>query len=907
MREMLGRLQIQANGINVLKLEAIEWMKKAELFLNEVNTEELEKGINARCMDGFFPSCPQQCASGVLIEQHIRKIDQLIEENKQIRLRPVVKGSKRACSDIVMRTRADDINKIWECLSQRHDVNVICLHGIAGVGKTAIAEAIYSQALEDEQGTFDYVIWMAAEYGIELRSLHEKIARNLNIISLQDTDDDADRAAKIKEELVQRKKCLMILDFLWEDFSLEEIGIPETTDHKNVICKVVLTSRSQSTCPKILKNELFEIKPLSKDDTGVFFERNFPISLSSMDEETRNLVKKAVEDCEGLPYAVRMLATYLREVSGQRTGEISSALKEKLNGHAKSTSSMKMMFKCLEYSYDRLDKRSQQCFVHCTLYPKGYSIEAQDLIDYWAWEGLLDNYIRSTEERRRLGMEVLRKLKDARLLETFYSDSSKELLKMPGLIHDMAVNIIEREGSGLFSRAGNNLSDFPLLDDRQGEIQRASFMQNQLRALKKKPNCPNLSTLLLQNNPLDQFSPEFFSQIPNLRFLDLSYTHIYFLPPEACSLRHLHVLLLRHCPSLKHLPSLSKLEQLIVLDLFGTPLEELPTGMEKLKKLEHLDLSDTKLTKFPAGLISAWPCLREFLMIMKNAKGYSWRSHQNISSSSKEAHVEELARADTLTALELNFFDIKALIAYMRAIIRTKQLPSSFKFCVGGFYMNGHLGQNSIALIDDYRIDELPKGTLELYLTMYNQSRLETVQETGINFHNLKVLDVSNYGGLTYLFSTDMMHCLHSLEQVFVRQCWSMKGIIKPTADSSDDDSPTMLPCSLPRLQELVLIDLPNLKRIDSEEQQQVLIWSAFRRLCVWNCESLNKLPHIVGEDTEPRMIEVVGKSFWFKNLKLDDSCPVNFEFEDADVPEDMISFVRYVILKVKSSSHLCP
>ncbi|XP_057537070.1 probable disease resistance protein At4g27220 [Amaranthus tricolor] len=896
-REMLNRLQAQANGTTFLLTDVKDWMREAEDSLNKVDIENLRRSIDGRCMNGFLPDCCRRCAASAAIEREISIFDQLIEKNRCVRMKPVVRGYQRACNETVVRTRNIDIENIWKSLTQKQNVKVLCIHGIAGVGKTAVAEAIYNQALY-ECNSFDYVIWVAAEFGVQLKILQEQVARSLNI-TLPDTSDDASRALKLRDEFVLRKKCLVILDFLWDDYSLQEIGIPES-DNGEVVCKVILTSRSRFACPRIVKNEYYEIKPLSSVDTLAFLKRTVGDSLFLVDSEIQ---EKAIEDCAGLPLAVLILGMHLREVQGQSLDEISIALQERLSSRARSTPSTAMQFERLEYSYKRLEEKYQQCFLYCALYPKGIPIEAKQLIDYWIWEGLLDIYVESLEEKRKLGMKVLKELKDARLLEAVDSNGSQEWVKMLGLLHDMAVNIISKQDNDFFINAGDNLLVLPTIDDQCGKIKRASFMHNQLKAPSKKPNFPNLSTLLLQYNPLDWFSLDFFTGMPKLKVLDLSYTHVSFLPPSACTLKLLQVLLLRHCPSLKHLPDLSNLEELIVLDLFGTPLENLPAGMQRLKKLKRLDLSHSKLTKFPAELVGSLPCLQELLIVMDDAKGCYWRSKQVISSFSRDACVEELACLEGLTILELNFFNVTMFNDYMNAFVRARRhhCSPSFKYYVGGFCTNGNVSRNSIVLIDDYRVNQLPEGTLELYLTMHSQS-LKTLKETGIRFQNLKVLNVFDYSGLEYLFSFEMLNCLCNLEKISVRQCWSMKALIRPVVDAHLDTTIT-LSYHLPRLLELVLIDLPQLNSICSEKQ---LDWPVFHSFSVWNCEKLTELPLIVSQTGEFRIskkIKIRGNRFWFKDVEREETHSSNYEFEEAVLPENLVSFVSVKTEKLSTES----
>lgn len=132
----------------------------------------------------------------------------------------------------------------------------------------------------------------------------------------------------------------------------------------------------------------------------------------------------------------------------------------------------------------------------------------------------------------------------------------------------------------------------------------------------KRPKFNRLSTLLLQDNPLDSgYDQYFFYSMPNLRFLDMSRTNISALPKSLSSLKILQILVLRNCAKLKSLPDLSNLRDLMVFDLSGTPLELWPQGIENMKKLRRLDLSQTKLATFPANVVGQLIEFEELLVL----------------------------------------------------------------------------------------------------------------------------------------------------------------------------------------------------------------------------------------------------------------------------------------------------
>jgi disease resistance protein RPS2 len=219
------------------------------------------------------------------------------------------------------------------------------------------------------------------------------------------------------------------------------------------------------------------------------------------------------------------------------------------------------MFRKLKYSYDKLAPTQQQCFLYCTLFPEYGSIDRDQLVEYWTAEDLIP-------QDPNKGHHIIRKLLSACLLESCGSDSE---VKMHHIIRQLGLSLAVRQK--IVVKAGLSLEKVPPPKEWRTAI-RISLMSNDIRDLNTSPECKDLVTLLIQNNPnLDRFSQTFFQSMHCLKVLDLSHTNITALP--LCS-------------------TLSKLKY---LNLSHTFIERLPADFWMLQKLRHLDLSVTKALK----------------------------------------------------------------------------------------------------------------------------------------------------------------------------------------------------------------------------------------------------------------------------------------------------------------------
>ncbi|GAB4830893.1 hypothetical protein Ancab_004919 [Ancistrocladus abbreviatus] len=859
------------------------WINKAKAYArDELNIEELKKRTRGNC-------CPD-IEAGLVIDKKLNELDGLIKEGHQ---KFQAKGYRQPEINIIGNAVEQLKCDIWQRVSQVEGAGTICIHGIAGVGKTAIAAAINNQALSAPDELFDFVIWVSVSDLADLWRVQEDISAVI-AEKLPADPNTVNRAGKLRAALTGKKKFLLILDSMWQGYSPCDIGIPELTGGR----KLIVTSRLRSVLDSMGGNKPFVIKPLTNDDAWTLFKHELGTdNLSKLSSEiliTRT--KNAIQDLQGVPLAIKNLAQTLKNIcqKNPRT-PIDAEWKEELDCLSRSATFLenrnRELFSSLQSSYQNLRAETRPCYLFCALYPTAHPIETKELIDYWMWEGLLGSG--TLTDMRSNGRRRLNELLDAGFLENASEVGEEVKVKMLNLIRDMALAVA---GEQLFVQAGDT---FPSGSAWPEAVVRASFMRNQLRALKLRGSYSfnSISTLLLQDNSFDMnHDSDFFDGMTNLKVLDLSHTNISSLPNSLSNLTNLRALLLRNCLNkLNDLPSLSNLKRLNVLDFSGTQLEQWPEGLQMLKNIRRLDLTQCKLDIFPASCVCDYRQLEELLMIGDiNSSGCVWGS--NKLRDWNEACVEWLPDLGHLAVLELVFLNASVFKSYMKSCPKsTDHYPhpaTRFKFFVGGFHSAGvdsNLYENSITMIGDGSI-VLPQGTLVLNL-MKCKDDVTSLKMAGC-FRDLTVLDVFEFDGLTYLLTLDMLHSLGNLRKIRVRRCKNMVGIIQPAEAKG-----TVISHS--SLAELVLFDL---KCLDSVCDRQVLNCKRLTRIEVWRCPLLG-LPKLVG--TGP--IEIKGEREWWdtfqqRNPGIFEGYPIRFK--EAPVPPEVSSSPRVISLDRRTPNY---
>ncbi|GKV50219.1 hypothetical protein SLEP1_g56931 [Rubroshorea leprosula] len=801
--------------------------------------------------------------------------------------------------------------KIWGYLTG-NEVQMIGVCGIGGVGKTTIMKHIHDELLLESR--FDKVIWVTVSHPLNVVRLQYEIAKRMNE-SLLENEDEQRRALELKE-MMGRVKYALILDDVWQGFMLEDVGILRPAVENG--CKIVITSRKVDVC-KSLGCEIVKVSPLSKEESLNLFLDKVGRDILQV-PELEGFWKAMVEECAGLPLAVVVIARSMKGVTNVR--EWRHALNElRRRVRATAEGSEDEIFERLKFSYDRLqDSNIQNCFLSCSLYAEDYEIRRDDLVEQWIDEGLIEESSRQVMLDN--GHFILNKLENNCLLENGHS---KDTIKMHDVVRDMALRI----GPQFMVKARVRLTEIPDEHEWTKNLEKVSLMENRISdiPLNMCPNCPILTTLMLQgNSKLSQIPDCFFANMQGLKCLNLSETSIESLPHSICDLENLTTLLLRDCRQLKHVPCLAKLKALKKLDMFKAGIDVVPEGIDMLVNLQYLDLCCPKLVELPTQILSnlshlqhltvysKWTTLKikgEEVRGLKKLETFQAQLYdlQDLNNYVKSNHFKRLSNYQLVVGPVDDFFD---------SFINNFSKEISLGECEIG-------GEDSVVLPDDvedlwiYRcrkfrslsdIYSLQKTTelrrctiaeceeIECVVDMVTSSssfinnlerlwldklpnlsvavNVEGVEATSPHiFSNLNLFLISECSTMKRLFSFELLQGLQNLEDIIVRNCQQMEEIIGWEGEEENhtaNATTTTTTFTLPKLRRLKLHNLPELKIICPT--RGVMVCDSLHKLQIRECPKLRRIPLVGNVRPSPpaalEEIHIEPKELW-ESLEWDD------------------------------------
>nr|ACP30620.1 disease resistance protein [Brassica rapa subsp. pekinensis] len=506
------------------------------------------------------------------------EVSKKLEEVKELLSKGVFEelAEKRPASKVVKKDIQTTIGldsmvgKAWNSI-MKPEGRTLGIYGMGGVGKTTLLARINNK-FDEEVNEFDVVIWVVVSKDLQYKGIQDQILRRLRADQELEKETEEKKASFI-ENILRRKKFILLLDDLWSAVDLNKIGVPRPTQENG--SKIVFT-----TPWELFQNVVGEA-PLKKDS------------------EILTLAKKISEKCHGLPLALNVIGKAMsckEDVHEWRhANDVLKSSSREFPGMEENILSV------LKFSYDGLeDDKMKSCFLYCSLFPEDYEIKKEELIEYWINEGFI-NGKRDEDGSNNKGHVIIGSLVRAHLLM-----ESETTVKMHDVLREMALWIgstSEKEEEKQCVKSGVKLSCIP--DDINWSVsRRISLMSNQIEKISCCPKCPNLSTLFLRDNDLKGIPGKFFQFMPSLVVLDLSRNRsLRDLPEEICSLTSLQY-----------------------LNLSYTRISSLSVGLKGLRKLISLDLEFTKLKSID-GIGTSLPNLQVLKL---------YRSRQYIDARSIE-------------------------------------------------------------------------------------------------------------------------------------------------------------------------------------------------------------------------------------------------------------------------------
>ncbi|XP_058074713.1 disease resistance protein SUMM2-like [Magnolia sinica] len=836
------KVDIAERQLLVGKSHVKRWLESVAAIEREVNGMEEAYQQMRRCLG----NCRPNCWSGYkLSKRAAEKLTDVTELKRTGDSFDVV--AEKPPLDVVEEQPSTSalgmdlmLEKVRGCLME-DSVGVVGIYGMGGVGKTTLLKKINNETAHG----FNVVIWVVVSKEVNVAKIKKEIGERLGLIREEIRSNDEIRASDIHKSL-SKMKFLLLLDDIWQRLDLEMIGIPHPSSQNK--SKVVFTTRFEDVCGYMDADKKIKVECLARKEAWDLFREKVGEEAMNSHREILGLAELVAEECCGLPLA---LITIGRAMASKKTPEEWKYAITALRRAPSEISGMEdeVLFR-LKFSYDSLrGDIIKSCFLYCSLFPEDYDISKEDLIDYWIGEGFLDEWDDDLDSARNKGHDLIGTLKAACLLESGYNEKTE--VKMHDVIRDLALWISSECGkkkNKFLVKAGVGLREAPAIE-RWTEANRISLMENEIKEITETPNCPDLLTLMLQNNwSLSKMTSEFFQFMPHLRVLDL------------------------RCSDIEEIPAgIGNLVELRYLNLSYTQIKKLPEEIGCLTKLKHLDLNECyNLERIPRGVISRLSRLK-VLKLLKDE--YSSRE---VTEESGWFYLTEMEGLKWLSHLEITIETVHDLKSYLDSHKLPKLTQAlTIGICEGlttsTLLSSSFRAMRSIRrlqIVDCKEMEEMMIGWDVEKEDDHSVSSLESLMLCGLD--NLNIIRAG--GCIQNLCHINITLCpklksvtwilqLQNLEEIWIQGCEGVEEVI----GTSDVRIPVREAC-LRFLKSLCLFNLPKLTSICNH----ALAFPSLEKLAVYKCPKLKKLPIGLQSANNP-LKEIEGEQEWWDGLEWEE------------------------------------
>ncbi|KAJ4768248.1 NBS-LRR-like resistance protein [Rhynchospora pubera] len=735
--------------------------------------------------------------------------------------------------------------------------SVISITGGGGIGKTALAQSVFNHEAISE--LFDPLIWVSVSVNPDPVETIKKIIEAINGTSCNLFT--LDMLQRKLQQLLCGKKFLLVLDGVYTDTKdmlfWDPVWIPLSMAQKG--SRVLATTRNRTTAQYMGSSDQVALTGLNSNSLWlVLKDEAFPQITNSypVPENLETIGKEIAEKCYGSPLVAKLLG---RALSDSTEEEVWKYL---LQGMPHPDEVVDNILPSLKRSYELLPLHLKRCFAYCSIFPKGYEFDRDDLVKLWMSEGLVKCEHRNARTLEDIGRKQFNDLLWRSFFQPCDRPGSCDRYVMPGAIHDLA------ESVSMFECARVDHSS--IQHDKHTKTRYAFLCGDRLKHELQDHvyNKEHLRTLIIYTVdpvPLKNILPQkLSSNLKCLRSLDLS----------KCKVDNLHV-------------SIGNLIHLRYLNLCGSLFKTLPESICKLLKLQTLNLDECyNLKKLPQGMSS-------LIDLRHIGLSLNWEKWDGKDFDSMPPELGRLTSLQTLSRFvvakrdgcgitELKDLNLRGDLC----ISKLENVKNSNDASDAELWMKGHLRNLMLRWSDRKYFDS--GNEEEVIRQLYPSNSIKSICIEGYSgsefplwvtessFRHLETLKLVKCKGCAKLPHVATLPQLKSLYLLGLDQVTDLNGLVGQTTNSVGFPSLELLHLSdmlelykwfsvpsgsLTKLCELSISNCPKLELVS-------YLPSSLMRLELRNCRAQMQLPttvpslsNLIVEGVDSRLIE------WVQNL----------------------------------------
>lgn len=520
-------------------------------------------------------------------------------------------------------------------------VSVLPIVGIGGVGKTTLVQLVYNDTRVKTH--FGLRMWVCISDVFDIKKIIKDI-----IECATDGVCDMSRSLNVLQgelrKILMKQKFLLVLDDIWPN-AIDEWQTFFAPFRNVLEGSVILVTTRFATIVNLATNtRTIELKGLPEDTFLEFFNIcAFGTDCAESYPKLQVIGQDVASRLCGSPLAAKTLGRLLNmELTERHWITVQNSELWELPHQDNE------ILPALQLSYLYLPPELKRCLALCSMFPKGYRFERDEIVDIWVTHGFV--LPEGSMHPEELGVAYLDDLRSRFLLQTDprFRDLSRYV--MHDLIHAMAQSVSLDECFLLQDKNYPNQRKIPPTV-RHMSIEVHSEAHNRMADIH---HLDKLHSLRFGTRSKVRIS--WLNKLSNILFLSLKGCELKNLPESICVLNHLRHLDISHSRIIELPDSFRCLYSLQVLNASHSRLRTIPDGITTLVNLRNLALpgnaSHNMSTKSGLGNLCSLRNLSYFTVGEGNGRRISELKNMNqlremlsIKSFANVQSMEETAEA----------------------------------------------------------------------------------------------------------------------------------------------------------------------------------------------------------------------------------------------------------------------
>ncbi|XP_072062524.1 putative disease resistance RPP13-like protein 1 [Arachis hypogaea] len=383
------RRQIREGPVKIWLDDLKDAIYEADDFLDEITTKAATKKDQGNCLTRFLNLKDRKRVNRM--EDVIARLESIVNQKDTLGLKeiPMENMSWRTPSTSLVKVsdiygRDEDRKALVKLLlddANDGDVSVIPIVGMGGIGKTTLAQLVYND--EQVQQKFNVKAWVCVGEVFDVLKVTKTVVEKATSASCNMNDLDSVQQ-RLRTE-VTGKSFLVVLDDMWTNHydDWKTFLIPFQCGSQGG--KILVTTRIDTVASMVKTIPAHNLSLLDDEHCWSVFANHAFFATDSRDRLALEKVgRKIVEKCKGLPLAAQSLGGLLRTKDNIADWEdvLTSEIWEFSEDECR-------ILPALRISYHYLPSYLKRCFVYCSLYPKDYAFDKDELVLLWMAEDLL--------------------------------------------------------------------------------------------------------------------------------------------------------------------------------------------------------------------------------------------------------------------------------------------------------------------------------------------------------------------------------------------------------------------------------------------------------------------------------------------------------------------------------------